>query len=79
VEAAIDDVTVIALSCGGNPADLDGDGDADLADYERLARCLMGPGLEPDPQCLDADLTENNRVDLADFARFQANLTAPIG
>lgn len=37
----------------GNVADLDGDGDADQADFGLLQRCLSGPGLPPDPDCGD--------------------------
>jgi hypothetical protein len=59
------------LDCSSTPGDLDGDGDADLADFAALATCLTGPcgGIGPTP-CGCVDLDGDYDVDLADFARF---------
>ena len=60
------------------PADLDNDGDVDLADYRLLAICLgvSGPAspLSPGHACLavyHADLDGDSDIDLADFTVFQ--------
>ncbi len=57
-------------------ADLDGDGDADLADFARLT---LQVGLGLDPACRPADLDGDLDVDLADAGRFQAVFTGPRG
>ena len=54
------------------PGDLDGDGDADLADYEIMASCMTGP-LELGA----ADLDDDGDVDLEDFTLWQDCLTGP--
>jgi hypothetical protein len=54
------------------PADLDEDGDVDLADYGRFQRCYSGPGLQPAAGCDDADLDGDDDVDPDDFGVFQA-------
>jgi len=57
------------------PGDCDGDGDVDLDDFHGLFDCLLGPddGLGADCGCFDLDA--NGRVDLLDFAAFQAVFT----
>jgi hypothetical protein len=57
---------------GLEPGDLDGDGDADLADYALFAACLGGPN-QPNPGCpaenFDAaDIDSDGDVDLEDYA-----------
>ncbi|MCP4246206.1 MAG: PKD domain-containing protein [bacterium] len=48
-ETKVDYVTVAPQA---NPADLDGDGDADLTDFARFAGCYTGPGqTTPPPGC----------------------------
>ena len=54
------------------PGDLDGDGDADLEDYELLASCMTGP-LEIGA----ADLDDDGDVDLEDFTLWQDCLVGP--
>ena len=54
------------------PGDFDLDGDVDLDDYRSLASCLYGPDVVPPPGCEVKDLDGNDRVDLGDFAAFQA-------
>lgn len=71
-EAAIDAFRVTAIRCAGTPGDVDGNGVIDIADYERLAACLLGPAhAEPDAMCVIVDITGDSRVDLADYATFQ--------
>ncbi len=71
-EAAIDDFTVIRC---GLTSDLDGDGDADLADYEALHECLTGPAAAVLPSCGEADLSVDGHVDLRDFSLFANSFT----
>ena len=55
------------------PGDLDGDGDADLDDYELFAGCMSGSNVTVPPPGCDpaefeaADLNEDSDVDLQDF------------
>lgn len=64
-------------ACAGGAAsgDVDGDGDVDLADYEAMSACLLGPagGLNPDCDCFDLD--DDGDVDTFDFANFQVSFT----
>ena len=59
------------------PADLDGDGHVDLADFNIFARCCGGPDVvAPPPSCHpsdfnSADLDADDDVDIDDFAAFQ--------
>ncbi|HNO78579.1 MAG TPA: hypothetical protein PKN33_11015 [Phycisphaerae bacterium] len=66
------------------PGDFDGDGDVDADDFEHYADCLDGPDATPTPDLPDAtdadciqafDQDDDNDVDLADFASFQAAFT----
>ncbi len=57
------------------PADLDGDGDVDLADYQLLHGCLTGPGGGILPGCDAADVTGDADVDLHDHAVFEPAFT----
>lgn len=66
-----------------NWADLDGDGDADLADYTRFAPYVSGPAGPASGLARDGDLTGNGTVALDDFSRFcecftGAGVTGPI-
>ena len=54
------------------PGDLDGDGDADLADFELFLSCMTGPDVPCSAGCQLADLDHEGDVDLEDFADFQA-------
>jgi uncharacterized lipoprotein YddW (UPF0748 family) len=55
--------------------DLDGDGDADLADFTMLRDCMQGPNVAVAGNCLAADADGDNDVDLADAAAYQTNFT----
>ncbi len=52
------------------PPDLDIDGDVDVTDMNLLNECAMGPDIPGGGSrvCLDADLDQDNFVDLRDFA-----------
>ncbi len=49
-------------------ADLDGDEDVDLADYDHFAASLLGPGLAVEGLACDDDLDNDGEVTLTDFA-----------
>ena len=66
-----EDHTYAVVAAGRRLADIDGDGDADLADFNALADCTDGPGVPANPACTPADLDPDGDVDLRDFARFQ--------
>lgn len=68
-DVCVDGVSATAvLSVRG---DADGDGDADLLDYQVLAGCLQGPGVPVATPCAAAfDLDADADVDLQDAARF---------
>jgi hypothetical protein len=51
--------------------DLDGDGDADLDDFARLADCTAGPGQGVPVGCECFNIVTDGQFDLADFAAFQ--------
>ena len=57
------------------PGDLDNDCDVDLIDWSRFMNCLIGPGVGAEPACRDADLDQDNDVDLKDSALLQSNFT----
>ena len=58
-----------------NPCDLDFDGDVDFSEFETLAVCFSGPGIEPMLCCLRTDIDRDVGVDMADFALFQVSFT----
>jgi hypothetical protein len=51
-------------------ADLDADGDVDLADFATFQVCFGGFGARPRAGCGAADLDGDDDVDLSDFAAF---------
>jgi len=51
--------------------DLDIDGDVDVADYEVLSGCLLGPADALDATCMATDLTGDQHADLLDYAVLQ--------
>lgn len=53
-----------------HPADLDADGDVDLADYRVLFDCLTGPAGELPPGCDEADYDADGDVDLGDVGEY---------
>lgn len=56
------------------PADPEGDGDLDLADFAAFQRCWT----DQTQPCLDLfDLDSGGGIDLTDFAAFEASLTGP--
>jgi hypothetical protein len=57
------------------PADLDTDGDVDLADYELLEACLFGPDIVAASPCNNADLDSDEDVDLADYREMAATFS----
>ena len=59
------------------PGDCDADGAVDLTDFEALAACTTGPTGQAAPGCWCYDLDDDNDVDLADYARFQAAFSGP--
>lgn len=59
-------------------ADVDGDGNVDLNDYEGFLDCENGPDGEIDSDCEPADLDADGDVDWADFGAFQ-RLYGPSG
>ncbi len=61
------------------PADLDGDCDADLADFSLFQACFNGPNRAPSGRCTTpaADFDLDGDVDLSDFSLFQACFNGP--
>ncbi len=59
------------------PADLDQDGDVDLADATIGVRCLSGTPAGSCPPGLDVDLDNDGDVDLADFSQLLDAMTGP--
>lgn len=51
--------------------DCDTDGDVDLADFEALVQCLLGPDVGVNFGCDCYDIDEDGDIDLPDFGRFQ--------
>ena len=75
------EVTIRATNAVGNgtvtwyllvdgSADMDDDGEIDLADFNRFEDCLSGPGVVLGAGCSCADLDGDEDADLADVARF---------
>lgn len=58
-----------------NIADLDGDGDADVDDFQRFQPFLGGPGTSAEGLARDCDFNQDDAVDLADFAQFSSCYT----
>ena len=52
-------------------ADLNHDGQVDLADFDIFADCMAGPDVISEPACTGADFDVDNDVDLGDFGIFQ--------
>jgi uncharacterized membrane protein len=66
------------LFAGAEPADgdFDGDGDVDLADYQRFNTCLTGPAeMIEGAECEPGDADGDGDVDLSDFKLFQQSFT----
>ncbi len=62
--------------CPGGPGDCDGDGDADLVDYDSFLQCFTGPNEGPiESECECADMDADDDVDSGDFAEFQLAFT----
>jgi hypothetical protein len=54
------------------PADFNGDGYVDAADFNHFQECSTGPNIpQTDPQCQNADLDDDQDVDQEDFGLFQ--------
>lgn len=58
-------------------ADLDGDEDIDVDDFDDFAGFMNGPDMPVSGIALDADLQADGSVDLKDFAQFQICFTGP--
>lgn len=59
------------------PGDFDSDSDVDQADFGHLQACLTGAAGSPAPDCSNADLTGNGRIDSADLAVFRGCMSGP--
>ena len=60
------------------PADMDRDGDVDLADFISFQACFNGPNRPPKSDCAgQADFDGDGDVDLADFGAFQDCFNGP--
>jgi hypothetical protein len=89
IEAAIDDLVVERLVCENQDADLDNDGDVDLADYAAIQSCFTGPGpctcvptlydQAGQPSCIASDLDLDGDVDASDYGLCHAQWTGPQG
>lgn len=65
---------VLRFDTIAQPGDLDGDSDADLADFAALQ---VHYGVEAGAGCADGDLDNDGDVDLDDYALFAPSLTGP--
>jgi hypothetical protein len=60
------------------PADFDGDGDVDLADFGLFQGCFNGPNRPPAQSgCGSVDFDNDHDIDLADFGVFQGCFNGP--
>ena len=60
-------------------SDSDGDGYVGRFDSVAFVGCLGGPGLQPQPGCIDLfDDDDDGDVDAADFAAFVECLSGPV-
>jgi hypothetical protein len=67
-----------AAARGDGPADLDRDGDVDLADFSLLQRCYSGNGVaQPAQACQVCRLTPDVAVDFADFLAWRNCFNGP--
>jgi hypothetical protein len=55
--------------------DFDGDGHADIEDFDLLAACLMGPDEGVSSGCECVDVVADGQIDSGDFAAFQVLYT----
>jgi len=62
----------------GTSGDGDGDGRADLNDFNEFAACLMEPGNGLGTDCAGADLDTDHDVDLEDLRLFHLAFTGPL-
>ena len=69
-----EDYAHAVVAVGRRLADIDGDGDTDIADFNALADCAGGPGVPVDPACAPADLDTDGDAGLRDIARFQTGI-----
>jgi hypothetical protein len=67
-EAAIDEFSIVAVSCEPVLGDINGDGNVNLRDMGILGGCLLGPLTPRSENCSPADIDVNARVDLRDAA-----------
>lgn len=59
-------------------ADLDGDGDVDIFDYEIYLECVGGPNVPVSSECGPADFDSDHDVDLADAAILFLSFTGSL-
>jgi hypothetical protein len=67
-EAAIDEFSVMAVSCKPNLGDANGDGAVNLRDMGILGECILGPAIPRTSNCASIDLNADTHVDLRDTA-----------
>lgn len=70
--------SVWSFTTQNQPADFDGDGDVDQADFGRFQVCLTsGPAQPISPACDAANLNQDDIVDVDDFQLFLGCLSGP--